>query len=123
MGAFMSNTLTPRERVEAALYRKRVDTVPFTVYEAMPPSPSVTAELERRNLVIVHRFSVFDTAYPNCKIRSTTYSENGTNLIRTDISTPKGDLHAIVEPAGFTSWTHKYLFTDPNLTTNSKQPH
>ncbi len=104
--------MTPHERVETALRGGRPDKIPFTVYESMPPSAEALDEYRRRGLVTVHRFAVFDTHYRNCTVTTTRYHDGAKELVRTDIGTPRGDLHSIVEPAGFTSWTHKHLFTD-----------
>jgi hypothetical protein len=41
------------------------------------------------------------------------YVENGKYLKRIEYATPVGSVHSIVEPAGFTSWTHKREFSGP----------
>jgi len=106
--------MTPRERMEAALRHERPDKVPFTIYEGMAPTEQALPELKRRGLGFVKRASVVSTRYPNCTSETTQYEEDGKKLVRTDIRTPVGDLFSIREPAGFTSWTHKHLFTDEN---------
>ena len=106
--------MTPREQVEAALRHERPKKIPFTVYECMLPSAAALESYKLRGLVVVHRFGVYDTRHPNCSVTNRRYREDGKELVRTDIATPVGDLYSIVEPAGFTSWTHKYLFTDEN---------
>lgn len=106
--------MTPCERIHASLRGERPAAIPFSVYECMLPSSDVLDDYKKRGLAVVHRFSVYDTSYPNCTITTTKLRQNGKNLVRTDIRTPAGDLHNFVEPAGFTSWTHKYLFTDEN---------
>ncbi|MBN2449464.1 MAG: hypothetical protein JXR77_03690 [Lentisphaeria bacterium] len=105
--------MTPREAVEMALRGGRPPRTPFTVYESMLPTAPVFAALKRRGLVVVRRFSVFDTHTPHCRVRATRYAEAGRELVRTDIETPAGCLHSIREPAGFTTWTHRTLFSGP----------
>jgi hypothetical protein len=105
---------TVRERIEIALRGGRPEKTPFTIYSNKLPTPAVLPELKRRGMGLVERIGVYRTRFPNCAITSTSYEENGVKLVRTDIRTPKGDLHTIRQPAGFTSWTHKYLFTDEN---------
>jgi len=106
--------LTPRERVERALRGEPVDKTPFTVYESK--IPQCAAEREMRNLglcIVNRRYSVIKTHHPNVRITTTHYEENGKGLVRTDYDTPYGNLHTIDEPAGFTSWHRKHLFSGP----------
>lgn len=106
--------MTARERVETAMRHERPDKVPFTIYSSMQPSDRNWPEFRDRGLCVVQRLSVYGERHPNCQSRTTQFEQDGTQLVRTDISTPVGDLHTIRQPAGFTSWTHKYLFTDEN---------
>ncbi len=106
--------MTVRERIEAALRHERPDRIPFTVYASKPPTPAALPVLKARGMGLVERIGVYDLHFPNCAISSTRYEEEGRRLVRTDIRTPCGDLHTIREPAGFTTWTHKHLFTDEN---------
>ena len=106
--------MTPRERMEAALRHERPDKVPFTIYEGMQPSDKARDKLRGRGMGTVRRIGVTSTRYPHCTSETTQYEEDGRQLVRTDIHTPEGDLHNIREPAGFTTWTHKHLFTDEN---------
>jgi hypothetical protein len=106
--------MTVRERIITALRGGRPDKVPFTSYESMVPTDGALPELLRRGLGYVKRIGVYRTRYPNCSISTTPFEQDGVQLVRTDIRTPAGDLHSIRQPAGFTSWTHKYLFTDEN---------
>lgn len=106
--------MTVRERIITALRGGRPDKVPFTSYESMTPSADVLPTLLARGLGYVKRIGVYRTRHPNCSIAATPFEQDGVGLVRTDIRTPAGDLHSIRQPAGFTSWTHKYLFADAN---------
>jgi len=104
--------MTARERIETALRGERPDEIPFTIYASKPPTEAVLPTLKARGMGLVERIGVYGMQFPNCSSASTRYEEDGTQLVRTDIHTPCGDLHAIRQPAGFTTWTHKFLFTD-----------
>lgn len=106
--------MTPRERVDIALRGGRPDRVPFTIYTGMGFRLEAVEEMQALGMCMVNRLGVFTTSRPNCTSESTEYEEDGRRLVRTDIHTPVGDLHSIREPANFTSWTHKQLFSDRN---------
>lgn len=106
--------MTVHERIDAALRHERPDKIPFTIYASKPPSLTALPALKARGMGLVERIGVYGMHFPNCPSTSTRYEEDGRQLVRTDIRTPHGDLHTIREPAGFTTWTHKHLFTDPD---------
>jgi hypothetical protein len=103
--------MTPKERVMTALHGKQPDKVPFTVYECMIPQCTIERELRNQGLCIVHRMASYKTIYPNVTVKSYgCLDEKNRKVIRTVYSTPYGDMSNLVEPAGFTSWTHEHLF-------------
>ncbi len=106
--------MNARERVEMVLRQERPDKVPFTIYSTKPPPEPAFTQLKARGLCVVERLGVYSVRTPNCRVETTPFEEDGRQLIRTDIRTPEGDLYTIREPAGFTTWTHKYLFADEN---------
>jgi hypothetical protein len=106
-------TLTPLERVERALRGEAVDKTPFTVYSGMLPRCALERRLRNMGLCVVQGMDVITTRCPDVKTTHTGYTENGVQLNRTDYETPFGMLTSIREPAGFTSWTRKYLFSSP----------
>jgi hypothetical protein len=107
-------TLTNRESVEAILNGQIADRVPFTIYENMLPQCAAERRLRNSGLCIVNRnIPVYKVFTPNVDITISTYNENGKQLHRTQYDTPVGQLYTISESAGFTSWTHKYLFSTP----------
>lgn len=105
--------MTPRETVEAALSGQTQDRIPFTIYAYKLPQCAVERQLRNDGLCLVFRDAppVYKTLTPNVNITSLTYTENGQQFVRTQYDTPVGMLHAITEPAGFTSWCHKRLLT------------
>ncbi|MBN1671596.1 MAG: hypothetical protein JXR37_11210 [Kiritimatiellae bacterium] len=106
--------MTPRQRVEAVLRGERADRVPFTVYECMLPQCEVERRLRNKGVCIVNRrHPVVKKSTPHVTTETHTYSEGGKQLRRTDYHTPAGDLYTIDQPAGFTSWHAKRLFTRP----------
>ena len=100
--------------MELAMRGGRPERIPFTIYSTKPPSAEVLPTLKARGMGLVERIGVCGMRCPNCRMESTKYEEDGRQLVRSDIHTPHGSLHSIREPAGFTTWTHKYLFTDEN---------
>ncbi len=107
---------SPRERVEAVLHGAAVDHVPFTVYECMIPQCRVERQLRDEGLCIVNRrYAGYETATPNCRTESHTYTDpdTGKTLVRSVTHTPVGDLTSVSEPAGFTSWRHELPFKGP----------
>jgi hypothetical protein len=118
--------VTPRERVLAVLRGGKADRacapkpasagegrVPFTIYSGMIPQCAVERRLRNEGLCLVERRSVVRTERPNCSERIIHYEESGKKRIRVEISTPKGPLSILKEPAGFTSWTIEHIFKGP----------
>ena len=107
----MNKIMTPKERVMTALRGGQPDKVPFTVYECMIPQCTAERELRNQGLCIVYRMASYRTVYPNVQVKSYSYvDEKNRNVVRRVYPTPYGDLSSLVEPAGFTSWKHEYLF-------------
>lgn len=108
--------LTPRQRVEAALFGGQPDQVPFTVYEYKLPQCAVERQLRNDGLCIMNRSYVgYGTVTPNCKTESHSYTDEktGKGLVRTVVTTPRGELTSLAEPADFTSWRHELMFKGP----------
>lgn len=103
--------MTPYQRVITALRGEEPDRVPFTVYSQMIPQCTVERELRNRGLCIVYRIRSYSMHYPNVKIEAHHYTdEKERQVIRTVYQTPHGTLSTLVQPAGFTSWTHERMF-------------
>lgn len=110
----MTQPVTPRQNVMAALHGEQTDSVPFTVYECFIPQCSVERALRNRGLCIVYRTCSYRTVRPNIKTTSYSYSDDqGRRLVRATWSTPYGDLSSLSEPVGSTTWTHEHLFKTP----------
>lgn len=107
-------TLTPRKRVELALYGSQGDRVPFTMYDNMIPQCQTERELRNRGLCIVMRPSVFSIHRPNVKVYSEPVYQDGHNMVRTYYETPVGTVNALSERVSFTSWLHEPMFKTPN---------
>ncbi len=102
--------MTPRQRVEAALAGRRVDKVPFTMYNNFLPPCSAEREMRNRGLCIVMRKGVFQTHRPNVRVRQEVTYAADRSLHRTFYETPCGTLSSLTQPVGFTTWTHEHLF-------------
>ena len=107
-------TMSPRQRVEAALRGEWADHVPFTVYGSMIPQCTIERELRNQGVCILGgRSGVLRCETPNVTTEVHEYTENGVGLRRTVIRTPKGELTRVDRPMGFTSWKQKFLFGGP----------
>jgi len=103
--------LTPRQRVQRALLGRPVDRRPFTVYENKLPRSAVERELRNKGLCVVDRtINVLRVHRPDVQAVSRRYVRNGNCYVRTDYTTPVGNLHTIYREAGFTQWCEKPLF-------------
>ena len=106
--------MTPRETIEAILTGRKIDRIPFSIYESKLPRCAVERELRNQGLCVIRRDVPIHVVHtPNVAVSRHTYQENGRQLTRVELETPVGTLHTITEPAGFTSWTHKRMFTKP----------
>lgn len=108
--------LSPRQRVEAALFGGRPDQVPFTVYEYKLPQCAVERRLRNDGLCIMNRsYTGYGAVTPNCPTDSFSYRDpaSGKSLVRTVVHTPPGDLSSLAEPAEFTSWRLELMFKGP----------
>jgi len=89
--------------------------VPFTIYENKIPQCTAERLMRNRGLCIVKRDApVFHTVTPNVRTRRQFEIHDGREMIRTWYETPKGTLTMLVEPAGFTTWRHEFLFKSPD---------
>lgn len=115
--------ISPRKRVELALQKKFEDKVPFTIYESLIPRSTTERLLRNRGMCIVAVRNIsssipsitqdcfgYKTYMPNVKTKVSYFEENEKLLVRTDYSTPIGDLYTINEPTQFSNWYHKMLF-------------
>ena len=108
-------SVTPRQRVEAALCGGHADRVPCTIYERKIPQCTAEREMRNRGLCIVNRsLSVCDEHRPNVKTRTVRTVENGRPTVRVHNETPHGTLTVMYEDAGFTKWHHEYMFKTPD---------
>ena len=106
---------TPYRRVIAALHGERPDVIPFTVYEYKVYACTAEREIRNKGLCVVKRITSYTISYPNVNIKSiSAINEKGKKMVRTIYSTPYGDLSTFVEPAGFTSWRHEFMFKTPD---------
>lgn len=109
--------MEPRERVELVLRRKKVDKVPFTIYENKLPQCTVERILRNNGLCIVKRISLYKVVYPNVSFKTITYTENGIEYTKTIIETPLGELETTrrktSDTEDFTSWQITHIFKGP----------
>lgn len=102
---------TPRSRVMAALHGDIADRTPFTMYEEKIERSEYERNLRNNGLCLVKRVVSYSICRPNVNVRSFGFTdENGKYLIRTVYSTPEGELTTLVQPSGFTTWTHERMF-------------
>ncbi|NUP99798.1 MAG: hypothetical protein HUU35_08080 [Armatimonadetes bacterium] len=105
--------MTPLERVEAALRWQPVDHVPFTVYERKLPTCATERQLRNDGLCIVDRRISYGGGHQGITTETYGYVEDGKGLTRRVYHTPAGDLTSVVQPMGYTTWTHEHLFKGP----------
>lgn len=109
-----SDRQTPSGRVYSALRGEQRGVVPFTIYESKIPQCTVERDLRNRGMCIVQRVRSYEIGVPGASTQRVEYhDERGRRMVRTTITTPEGDLTSLVEPAGYTSWTHEHLFKRP----------
>lgn len=106
--------MTPRQRVEAALAGRRVDKVPFTMYDNFLPHCQAEREMRNRGLCIVMRKGVIASHRPNVRVHQEVTYSGGKAMHRTYFETPCGTLSSLTEPVAFTTWTHEHLFHGPD---------
>ena len=105
---------TPRARIETALTGGRNDQIPFSMYEGKLFQCAAERQLRNEGLCIINRLvPAVKTTSPNVEMTSRTYRDGGRTLTRTEYSTPVGSVFTIDEPAGFTTWHHKRMFSGP----------
>ena len=106
--------MTARSAVETVLRGEAAPRVPFTIYECMIPQCAAEREMRNRLMCIVERrVPVYRTSRPHVKVRSESYTEGDTSLVRTWYETPAGTLTTLHEPVGFTSWWHERMWKRP----------
>jgi hypothetical protein len=109
-----SDRQTPAGRVYSALDGEQRGSVPFTIYESKIPQCTVERDLRNRGMCIVQRVRSYEVEVPGASTKRVEYrDERGRRVVHTTITTPEGDLTSLVEPAGYTSWTHEHLFKRP----------
>ena len=106
---------TPRRRVMNVLHGEIPDKTPFTLYTNKLPRCTIERELRSRGLCMIERTTSYQVARPNVTFEEHRFiNASGKLVVKTIFHTPVGDLSMLVEPAGFTSWTHEYLFKSPD---------
>ena len=106
--------MTPRQRAMSALRGELPDRTPF-LSDIFPPQGNAERELRSRGMALCGWLKSSAVSTPNVKTQSVHYTdETGRNLIRTVYWTPLGELSTLVEPQGFTTWKHEYIFKSPD---------
>ena len=110
--------MTPRERVEATLLRRPHDRVPFTAYSEFVPQCAVERQLRNDGLFLIHiniKRTGTVTRTPHCEARTVHYEERDTGraMLRTHVSTPRGEITWLGSDVGFTVWRHEMPFKAP----------
>jgi len=107
--------MNPKQSVMAILRGQESIKVPFTVYETKSFLKDEWKILVGRGLLPVRRINSYSIIRPNVNVKYIPYvDENGRNLTRIIHETPCGTLSAVIEPAGFTSWRHEFMFKKPD---------
>lgn len=122
----MTDTMSPRERVEAALHGEMPDMVPFTAYSIFLPTSAVERQLRNDGMCIMHRATeVYEVETPNVieeQVRDR--SAGGEMRFRYTFRTPEGILTSVHRsvPVGstpldrvmpWTTWHEERLFKGP----------
>jgi hypothetical protein len=99
----------------AVLRGEDADKTPFTTYDEMISMCAVERELRGRGLCLVERVRSYSTHTPNVTYDQVHFKdEAGVGMVREVVSTPRGELSTVSQPAGFTSWRHEYYFKSPD---------
>jgi hypothetical protein len=122
----MNQSISPRQRVEAALLGETPDMVPFTAYTELFPRCAVERQLRNDGLCLVQRSpSVYSIESPNVVQEELHYAgPDSFEHIRTTIRTPVGTVSGVRRrvPVGSTSmdrvmnwttWTEEFPFKGP----------
>ena len=122
----MPTSLSPRERVEAALFGGQPDFVPFTIYEGHLPTSVAERELRNEGLCIVQRNpAVYSVDTPNVSEERVHYTgPDGRDRVRTNWRSQAGTITAVhrIVPLNDTpmdrvlsrtSWREEYPFKGP----------
>jgi len=112
--AVETTTITPRQRVERCLLRRRTDKVPFTIYEDLMPRCDSERQLRNDGMCLVTAVDVLTCDMPNVRQRSEGYFEDGQYKLRWFLETPQGTLTTVNVPQGYTTWHEKRMFTSPD---------
>lgn len=102
--------MTPKERVLGCLRGEECDLVPVTLYEGFVPYCGDIASLLKRGLCIIYRHGAYRTECEGLETKTTSFIQNGEQLIRTDYITPDGSLYTVKKPCIGTTWTVEHLF-------------
>ena len=108
--------MTPYQQVIRALRKENDDSVPFAVYEIMVPRGSVERDLRNRGLCLVRHRKSYQVYFPNVNIKAVHFRDkNGLDMIRTEYSTPLGDLSVLTRKSGFyLDWIIEHMFKSPD---------
>ena len=105
---------TPRERVERVLAGRRIDRVPFTMYENKIPQCTTERLLRSRGLCIIVRTPVFRVHRPNVQVVQKVTWQGDHKFVRTTYETPEGTLTTLGEEGIGTTWVHERMFKSPD---------
>jgi hypothetical protein len=125
-GADVMFEMSPRQRVEAALFGGNPDMVPFTVYESHLPTCEAERRLRNDGLCIVQRCpSACKVSCPNVAEEQVHFTgDDGYERVRTILRPPSGTLTTVgrLAPPGTaqldlamprTTWREEYVFKGP----------
>lgn len=102
--------MTPSERVMTVLSGNKPDIIPCTIYSNKIFGKSYENIVRSRGMCVIHMVYSFSVGYSNVIHKVAEEVVNGKKYVHTVIETPYGQLTSLVEQAGFTNWTHEYLF-------------
>jgi len=87
--------LTPKGRVQAALWGRELDRIPFTAYWLLLPRGETERKLRNQGMAIIERVDPYRIETPNVDVHTRTVYENGSPVRYQHISTPVGDLTSV----------------------------
>ena len=90
--------MTNRQRVLAVLKGETPDYIPFTIYDWKIPMGFDKRKLRERGLVMMSRFPGYKIEYPNCELKTESYTKDGVFYEREIVKTPAGEISSLFLP-------------------------
>jgi len=110
----MSNQMTPRQRVLAAMAGEMPDHVPFSIWNNKLPGGDLDRQLLALGTCVINKSAVYRKSTPGVRAEAEEIvGSDGIKRKRTTYHTPAGDLSTVQRIMPGTTWTGKTIFSGP----------